>query len=131
MEEKMNKKKFTLLFLSAMLLTASIVCTQYLAQAMQYDPLLGRYLFKLGDKCIYPPFQCFIWMFKFNKIVPDLINQAINIFMAFFLLGSLLILVINRSKKKLTSHGTAEWADNEDIKNRPVSYDTGRKIYFQ
>ena len=69
MEEKMNKKKFTLLFLSAMLLTASIVCTQYLAQAMQYDPLLGRYLFKLGDKCIYPPFQCFIWMFKFNKIV--------------------------------------------------------------
>lgn len=113
----MDKKKFTLFFLSAMLLTASIVCTQYLAQAMQYDPLLGRYLFKLGDKCIYPPFQCFIWMFKFNKIVPDLINQAINIFMAFFLLGSLLILIINRSKKKLTSHGTAEWADKKDIKN--------------
>lgn len=85
--------------------------TQRVAEIMQYDvrflgePFLGHY---------YWPWMFFKWKSFYGTMVPKIFSDAsMNFFWGFLL--AMGILYFFRPKEKLSSHGTARWAEYRDL----------------
>lgn len=92
------------------------VATQYFAYLFGYQPLLGR---NLGH--VYPPWGILNWAFKWNSRYPDDFIRAgsLGVFCSTLgLLGVALVKVVtvNTSKAHQYLHGSARWANLQEIK---------------
>lgn len=92
-------------------------CTQYVASALNYHPLLGQPLLGI----LYEPFDWWRWMSRFYNFAPTAYNYAFVMF-AFGILVILLTFVVvvglkaRSSRKHEGLHGTAHFATEDDIK---------------
>jgi len=89
--------------------------TQYIAAHYSYDPLLGTPIYGT----LYAPHNTFKWTFQITATNPNVIAiswllavvvAAVTTFMVFALYG-----LANGGKKRRHGHGSARWADHEDI----------------
>lgn len=102
----------------------SSVTTQYFAYSLKYHQALGKPLFSIQKVKVYPPYKAYIWGKKYEKRLPKTVKKIKGI----FTVGSLIFLmgvVITNKKKTLDSHGSAEWATLEEIKEMNLYNEAG------
>lgn len=119
----MKPTKF-LLFTSLMIIAVFVLglwtSTQVVAKWLAYQPELGPPLLVFKGWPVYAPWKFLSWYFHFGAYAPRQFENALW----FSYLGSIsgvifavyLSLVRARRKKIPTSHGTADWASVEDLK---------------
>ena len=92
--------------------------TQWVASLLDYQTALGNPLLTLGSTPIYSP-KFLAWWWQYGSYAPQQFDKA-----AFATYGGVFAglavafgSALNRAKgkNKLTSHGTARWADKKDI----------------
>lgn len=102
----------------------SIFCTQYFAEKTNYHKALGNHILVFNNKKIYMPHSFYGWGKNFNKQLPSL-TKRINLYFKISILIFLILIALAEKKKKVTFHGSAEWADNGDIQDMDLFNDTG------
>lgn len=119
----MKPTKF-LLFTSLMIIAVFVLglwtSTQVVAKRLAYQPVLGPPLLVIKGWPVYAPWKFLSWYFHFGAYAPRQFENALW----FSYLGSIsgvifavyLSLVRARRKKIPTSHGTADWASVDDLK---------------
>lgn len=113
MMEKKERIKLVKIFIGIMLLallSGSALATQSVAKDCNYDPILG---FEIGQ--IYPPWQFWIWQRVYVDLMPQILHDAELFVFGSMLIGVLLIVLIVKSGQHLTTHGSADWANLQDL----------------
>lgn len=113
-----------LIFSSLLILTIFLsgvwTSTQFAAKWLAYQPQLGPPMFVLKGVPIYFPLKIFIWVFQYHAYAPKIFDKALLFAFAGSILGVCvaigLALLRAKKPKELTSHGTARWADHDDLK---------------
>jgi len=111
---------FTSLLIIAVFVLGLWTSTQFIAKWLAYQPELGPPLLVLKGWPVYAPWKFLFWYFHFGAYAPRQFENALW----FSYLGSIsgvifavyLSLVRARRKKVPTSHGTADWASADDLK---------------
>ena len=128
-KKKSSKRAFllSLVFFVVSLLFVSSLATQYLAGVFKYHSSLSGHVF--GK--FYWPWSWAEWAINWWSVSPDLLKKALTI----FLVGSLFVLLVTvlglmrffrRAKAVEGLHGTAHWADREDIKKGGLLTEDGQ-----
>lgn len=115
-------------------LLSMIASTQYMAWKFMYAGELGG---KIAEK-VYWPFMCLVWIFKYyspayGQAVMGVAGQGMSILAAGGILSILIPVGIAywRTKKlkgqRNDLHGSAHWADNEEIKKSGLLPDEKNK----
>lgn len=94
---------------------SSFLATQKLAALCHYDKLLGSPIFKYDGVSFYWPWSWFSWYAKFKPYIPQLFNDTEWYFYLGFI-GFLATAYFVKPEKVLDSHGSARWADEEEVK---------------
>jgi type IV secretion system protein VirD4 len=114
---KISKNKLILIFLSFLILTTYF--TNNFASKIRNKRLLGKYYITISEYRLYSPHNFYFWNKKFkSKNKKNPINRNKDFLQITFLISSAFILVYK--KKVLDSHGTAKWADLEEITKREL-----------
>ena len=113
-----NKKGVPVIIFAIGSLTASWCATQIFAKLNNYLSGLGSTIYMR----VYKPMDIFEWAHMYKKVAPN--NLRIS-FIFFYVIMSLtvfimLVLIKRIQQKKLTTHGTAQWADKEEIKKMDI-----------
>ncbi|RQW86453.1 MAG: conjugal transfer protein TraG [Geobacter sp.] len=111
---------FTSLLIIAVFVLGLWTSTQFIAKWLAYQPELGPPLLVLKGWPVYAPWKFLFWYFHFGAYAPRQFENALW----FSYLGSIsgvifavyLSLVRARRRKIPTSHGTADWASVDDLK---------------
>ena len=115
---KITKNKIILIILSFLILTT--IFTNNFAKGIRNKRILGKSYITLEKKYrIYSPHNLYVWNKTFkskNKNHP--MNKNMEYLQITFLISALFIIV--HKKKILDSHGSAKWADIEDIKKKEL-----------
>lgn len=122
-KELLKRKKIGKFMLIFFFLLSS-VATQYFAHSLKYHQALGKPLFSIQKVKVYPPYKVYIWGKKYEKRLPRTVKKVKGI----FTVGSLAFLMgvmITNKKKTLDSHGSAEWATLEEIKEMNLYNEAG------
>lgn len=115
---EIQKKAFfyTAIIFAVLTLVSQWYITQTVAAECNCHPLLGRYL-AIGDMKIYPPFGYFLWSSDevLTNLIPDILRpySKANMIVLFISLG--IMFLIKKSLATKTSHGSAAFANKEDI----------------
>lgn len=105
------------------------VATQWTAWQLGFQSRLGPAWFMLGDWPIYPPPAFFIWWFVYDAYAPSVFVRG-----AFIAAGGALVAVgaaigmsvwRAREAKRVTTYGSARWAEGEDIRAAGLLGDGG------
>lgn len=93
----------------------TIISTQWVAALLDYHPALGTPLFVINEIPVYMP-KFFYWWYHFGTEAPHEFERASFAAIA-ATFSSLILLIIYRAteSKILSSHGTAVWADAQDL----------------
>lgn len=92
------------------------VSTQYVAHTFHYQMALGTHIHH-----VYAPWSVILWANKWMKLYPETFIYAINV----GIISSLFIILIvafvwrffkNSARKHVSMHGSARWANEQDIK---------------
>ncbi|PPT91412.1 conjugal transfer protein TraG [Xanthomonas theicola] len=96
------------------------VASQYAAHALAYQPQLGEPMLRLGTLRLYEPWAFFSWDWNYNAYAPDIFSRCVFIVIGFTVLGVLAAVGVAlwRAKEveESTTHGSARWADEKDLK---------------
>lgn len=98
--------------------------TQEFAARLQYQPALGVPFFTYGDIKFYYPWSFIIWFQKFYDNAPKTFTVT-SIYVLAGITLSIFIIMGTRKKKSLSSHGTAQWADYEELKKMELISSSG------
>lgn len=102
-----------------LLVVATCLSTMYVAAALDYQPQLGSPLASIGSWRIYSPWAWFFWEYDYGGYAPAVFRTAQLLTYGLGLAGFLpvLVLVIRaRDRNQSTSHGSAKWASDADLK---------------
>lgn len=114
---------FTLLTLCGLILG-----TQYIAYSLGNDIALAGNIFQLGSISVYPPWKMFVWDATYGESYDVIFTVAFLILAAFSLLGmgSLFAISSLEARGKVpTTHGSARWANDREIRESLVLEDSG------
>ena len=116
----MNAKVLiSFLIMIFLLLSGVWISTQWVASLLHYPSQFGTPLFVIGHTPIYAP-KFLAWWYLYGKLAPKTFDRAALALYAgvgAFFCATLASAVWRSQKpKKLTSHGTARWANLDDIK---------------
>lgn len=114
MDERKQKVKIMLGLLVAGVIVGSVLAVQYIGYRCNYDSLLGNGLYYSGIK-IYSPLNFWQWQEVFSFVIPEIILMANRIFYGSIFIFFIFALLIIKKSNKATSHGSAEWANLNDI----------------
>lgn len=85
--------------------------TQKIASYCEYDVILGEPLFYH----LYAPWKWFVWYGKFSKYIPDIFRSSLVPLVIGGLISAALFAFL-RPPEKRDSHGSAHWAEYDDLK---------------
>ena len=118
-------------YLLLLIVGINAVCTQFVAERLSYNPVLGEPLFAR----FYNPFAWWEWFRNFYSYAPNTYHYAFLIFLVGFSLSifgcRLYIGLKTRSSRKHEgSHGTAAFATYEQVKATGLIHDkNGSGVY--
>ncbi|WP_293723905.1 type IV secretory system conjugative DNA transfer family protein [uncultured Cetobacterium sp.] len=118
---KKTKKKISFIFFITMILVAFSGATQMFAYKTNFHPGLGKpllvkTLFQVEAK-LYNPFLFIKWSEQHGETAPVANNSATSVLFGVLIFSVLILSILNKSKKKLDSHGSADWATKDEIDN--------------
>ena len=94
--------------------------TQWTAHSLQYQPALGRPWFYADEFPVYLPWRLFQWWYAYEAYAPDVFARAGVIAASGGLFGILAAVVgsvwRSRWEKRVTTYGSARWAEPKDIR---------------
>ncbi|GGY37110.1 conjugal transfer protein TraG [Parvularcula lutaonensis] len=103
--------------------------TQWTAHELGYQPGLGRPWFILGDTPIYRPWRLFQWWYAYEAYAPGVFARAGFMAAGGGFLGAVVAVIGSllraRSKKHLTTYGSARWASARDVRKAGLLVDDG------
>ncbi|MBV8810261.1 MAG: type IV secretory system conjugative DNA transfer family protein, partial [Acidobacteriaceae bacterium] len=109
-----------------MLVVVNFVATQFIAFRFQYQPALGRPLFRAKDGAVYQPFAWTIWGWHNSTSQDQRVRTPLFLGEMIVFAGScacvgLFFTVASRHSRKLMKnaddlHGSARWATENDIR---------------
>lgn len=111
-----KKKKSLIIFLLTFFI-AFAAATQIFAKYTGYATDLGKPIFIISNIPIYFPLKFFIWSNKYQYIAPIAIEKAYSTMFFILIIGMVILAFLNKSKEKITTYGSAEFADLDDIKS--------------
>lgn len=112
---KLTKKSISFLFFIFCIFAGLSSSTQIFAKYVGYAKQLGEPIFYYREIPIYNPFSFLNWSSLYGKKAPTADSKATMYLFLFIFLGLLVMIITNRKKQILNSHGTAQWATKEDI----------------
>ncbi|MGL4946364.1 MAG: type IV secretory system conjugative DNA transfer family protein [Cetobacterium sp.] len=128
---KKTKKKISFIFFITMILVAFSGATQMFAYKTNFHPGLGKpllvkTLFQVEAK-LYNPFLFIKWSEEHGKTAPVADNLAASVLFGVLIFSVLILSILNKSKKKLDSHGSADWAIKDEIDNTDMGLITTKE----
>lgn len=116
---KKTKKKISFIFFILMILIAFSGATQMFAYKTNFHPGLGKpllvtTLFQVEAK-LYNPFLFIKWTEEHGRTAPLANNSATSLLFGVLIFNVLILSILNKNKKKLDSHGSADWATKDEI----------------
>lgn len=103
--------------------------TQWTAWQLAYQPQLGPPWFRLGDRPIYPPPAFFVWWFIYDAYAPPVFARGAFIAAAGALVAVGVAMGMSvwraREAKKVTTYGSARWAELSEIRAAGLLGDEG------
>ncbi|WPH18136.1 conjugal transfer protein TraG [Variovorax paradoxus] len=103
--------------------------TQWTARALGYQPRLGAAWFDISDVPVYEPWKLFEWWYFYDAYAPDVFLRGGTIAASSGLLatGAAIGLAVWRSRmaKRVTTYGSARWADADEIQQAGLIGATG------
>lgn len=128
--DSFNRRWLYLPFMLLLALGASWWATQQVAEYYQYHSALGPAWFNRAERLWYAPWSIFFW----QGTLPDdygVINRTVTIAQAIFLAPQFVILGLWFSRRRLKGvedlHGSARWADYDDIE--AMGFLQGKGVY--
>lgn len=96
------------------------LASQWVAQTLHYPVEFGNPLFTIGSTPIYGP-MFMVWWYKYGVYVPGVFEKGATAILGSFLITFSIVIIaaVSKAKPKAapTSHGTARWANDEEIKD--------------
>ena len=93
--------------------------TQWVAHAFGYQPALGRPWFIWGEVPVYRPWRLFQWWYAYEAYAPDVFARGGAMAASGGLLGILAAVLgsvwRSRWEKRVTTYGSARWAEKRDL----------------
>ncbi|AWP59338.1 conjugal transfer protein TraG [Bordetella bronchiseptica] len=93
--------------------------TQWAAAALGYSPRLGEPWFVVAGRPVYAPWQLYFWWFAYEAYAPQVFARAgmIAAWAGVLPLGAAVGMSVYRARqaKRVTTYGSARWADKEDV----------------
>ena len=118
-----------ILLIAALALGGVWAATQWVAWQLAYQSGLGPPWFRLGDWPLYPPPAFFFWWFVYDAYAPSVFVRGAFIAASGAMLGVVVAIVMSvwraREAKKVTTYGSARWAETADIKAAGLLGDEG------
>lgn len=103
--------------------------TQWTAHALGYQPRLGAAWFDISDVPVYEPWKLFEWWYFYDAYAPDVFLRGGTIAASSGLLatGAAIGMAVWRSRlaKRVTTYGSARWADADEIQQAGLIRATG------
>jgi len=103
--------------------------TQWTAHALGYQPRLGAAWFDISDVPVYEPWKLFEWWYFYEAYAPDVFVRGGTIAASSGLLatGAAICMAVWRSRlaKRVTTYGSARWADADEIQQAGLIRATG------
>lgn len=114
----MKKRIFIALYcIGICFLVASWAASQSVAKDCSYSPVLGFVVYHTDTHPIYFPLAYWIWKYKFALIMPKVLASVSKYFQYALFFGFFISIIVNSKVNNIsTSHGSAEWAKEKDIK---------------
>jgi len=109
------------IFLVCLIILFSIWgATQWVAMTLGYQPALGRPWFFLGEVPVYVPWRLFQWWYAYEAYAPGVFSWAGLMAAGGGFLGAIVAVIGSllraRTKKHLTTYGSARWASLRDAR---------------
>ncbi|CAN5225661.1 conjugal transfer protein TraG [soil metagenome] len=118
-----------ILLIGALALGGVWAATQWVAWQLAFQPGLGPPWFRLGDWPLYPPPAFFVWWFVYDAYAPSVFVRGAFIAASGAMVGVAGAIVMSvwraREAKKVTTYGSARWAEIADIKAAGLLGDDG------
>ncbi len=117
-----------LVFMIISAIVAMQIATQYVGHQLNYQKALGKWLFIVLERPIYPFWNIFTWNFSNAQ---DVLAKGVQLGQISFLIpqacfiGIMLFCLRPKGNKKL--HGSAKWATEKEIKQ--MGYFEGQGVY--
>ncbi|MCX2864147.1 conjugal transfer protein TraG [Paucibacter sp. PLA-PC-4] len=103
--------------------------TQWTAAALGYQPRLGSPWFDLHGMPVYHPWRLFEWWFFFDAYAPLVFDTGGMIAASSGLFAVLVAIAMSvwrsRQAKRVTTYGTARWANADDIRQAGLTQPAG------
>ena len=103
--------------------------TQWTAHALGYQPRLGAAWFDISGVPVYEPWKLFEWWYFYDAYAPDVFLRGGTIAASSGLLatGAAIGMAVWRSRlaKRVTTYGSARWADADEIQQAGLIRATG------
>lgn len=103
----------------ALILLSTWVATQWTAEALGFQPRLGRPWILAGDYPVYLPWRFFQWWYVYDAYAPDVFARGGVIASLGGLAGIFMAVVASihraRQDKASTTYGSARWASLQDV----------------
>ncbi|SEF27924.1 conjugal transfer protein TraG [Variovorax sp. NFACC27] len=103
--------------------------TQWTAHALGYQPRLGAAWFDMFGVPVYEPWKLFEWWYFYDAYAPDVFLRGGTIAASSGLLaaGAAIGMAVWRSRlaKRVTTYGSARWADADEIQQAGLIRATG------
>ena len=109
------------IFLVCLIILSSIWgATQWTALILGYQPALGRPWFFIGETPVYVPWRLFQWWYAYEAYAPGVFSRAGLMAAGGGFLGAIVAIIGSllraRTKKYLTTYGSARWASLRDVR---------------
>ena len=103
--------------------------TQWTAHALGYQTRLGAAWFDISDVPVYEPWKLFEWWYFYDAYAPDVFLRGGTIAASsgLFATGAAIGMAVWRSRlaKRVTTYGSARWADADEIQQAGLIRATG------
>ncbi len=103
--------------------------TEWTAWRLGYQPQLGHPWFTLGGWPFYPPPAFFLWWFEFDAYAPKVFLLGAAIAAAGGVAGALVAMVLSvvraREARRVTTYGSAHWADAREVRRAGLLGEAG------
>ena len=103
--------------------------TQWTAAALGHQPELGAPWIEAGHARIYPPWALFGWWYRFEAYAPEIFDTAGIMAGASGLAGCMIAILGTfwqaNAKTRVTTYGSARWANELDIRRAGLRAESG------